>query len=35
MMVDEFENIFVSSGLVNDNFVGRDCYMSFNIAMMT
>lgn len=35
MMVDEFENIFVNAGLVNDTFVGRDCYLSFNIAMQT
>ena len=35
MMVDEFENIFVNAGLVNDNFVGRDCALSFNIAMQT
>ena len=35
MMVDEFENMFVAAGLVNDNFVGRDCYTSFNLAMQT
>lgn len=35
MMVDEFESIFVAAGLINDNFVGRDCYISFNSAMMT
>jgi len=35
MMVDEFENIFIASGLLNDNFVGRDCYISFNAAMIT
>lgn len=35
MMVDEFENIFITAGLINDNFVGRDCYISFNTAMMT
>jgi hypothetical protein len=35
MMVDEFENIFITAGLINDNFVGRDAYVSFNTAMMT
>ena len=35
MMEDEFESIFVQSGLLNDNFVARDCQLSFNIAMMT
>lgn len=35
MMVDEFESIFVAAGLINDNFVGRDAYISFNSAMMT
>lgn len=35
MMVDEFENIFINAGLINDNFVGRDCYISFNTAMIT
>jgi hypothetical protein len=35
MMVDEFESIFVQAGLINDSFVGRDCYISFCTAMMT
>lgn len=35
MMADEFESIFVASELVNDSFVGRDCWISFNTAMMT
>jgi hypothetical protein len=35
MMMDEFESIFVNAGLVNDNFVGRDIYISFNTAMQT
>jgi hypothetical protein len=35
MMVDEFEKFFAFTGLVNDSFVQRDIYTSFNNAMMT
>ena len=35
MMVDEFENIFTSAGLISDTFVSRDVILSFNNAMMT
>jgi hypothetical protein len=35
MMMDEFESILISAGLVSDTFVGRDCNLSFNNAMMT
>ena len=35
MMVDEFENIFINAGLINDYFVSRDVILSFNNAMMT
>ncbi len=35
MMADEFESIFSVCDLLNDNFVGRDCWISFNTAMMT
>lgn len=35
MMVDEFENIFLSAGQINDTFVSRDLTLCFNNAMMT
>lgn len=35
MMVDEFENIFITAGLIDDYFVSRDVILSFNNAMMT
>jgi hypothetical protein len=35
MMVDEFENLMQTAGLIDDKFVGRDCNISFNASMMT
>lgn len=34
MMVDEFESIFQTTNLINDNFVSRDVIVSFNASMM-
>lgn len=34
IMADEFETIFQSANLINDTFIGRDCYYIFNASIM-